>query len=96
MTFLQQVILDERMTTFEYEFLNLIWRVTGVNPDQYELVLCVGVDADTKVFPDSSLRMVTCMVPHEKTMGLCGERKIANKVETFVVTMQGRLSALRF
>ncbi|KAJ7870902.1 glycosyltransferase family 2 protein [Mycena olivaceomarginata] len=46
MAFLQKVMFDERMTTFEYEFFNSVWRVTGVSPERYELVLCV--DADTK------------------------------------------------
>lgn len=87
MAFLQKVMFDERMTTFEYEFFNSIWRVTGVSPDRYELVLCV--DADTKVFPDSLTRMVSCMVHDEEIMGLCGETKIANKAETFVTMMQG-------
>lgn len=87
MAFLQKVMFDERMTTFEYEFFNSIWRVTGVSPDRYELVLCV--DADTKVFPDSLTRMVSCMVHDEDIMGLCGETKIANKAETFVTMMQG-------
>ncbi|KAJ7572008.1 glycosyltransferase family 2 protein [Mycena floridula] len=86
MGFLQKVMFDERMTTFEYEFFNSIWRVTGVSPDRYELVLCV--DADTKVFPDSLTRMVACMVHDEEIMGLCGETKIANKAETFVTMMQ--------
>ena len=87
MAFLQKVMFDERMTTFEYEFFNSIWRATGVSPDRYELVLCV--DADTKVFPDSLTRMVSCMVHDEEIMGLCGETKIANKAETFVTMMQG-------
>lgn len=86
MAFMQKVMFDERMTTFEYEFFNSIWRVTGVSPDRYELVLCV--DADTKVFPDSLTRMVSCMVCDEEIMGLCGETKIANKAETFVTMMQ--------
>ncbi|KAJ7644426.1 glycosyltransferase family 2 protein [Roridomyces roridus] len=86
MAFLQKVMFDERMTTFEYEFFNALWRVTGVSPDRYELVLCV--DADTKVFPDSLTRMVSCMVHDEEIMGLCGETKIANKAETFVTMMQ--------
>ncbi|KAF8640970.1 hypothetical protein AX17_000616 [Amanita inopinata Kibby_2008] len=86
MAFLQKVMFDERMTTFEYEFFNSIWRVTGVSPDRYELVLCV--DADTKVFPDSLTRMVSCMVHDEEIMGLCGETKIANKAATFVTMMQ--------
>ncbi|KAF8905167.1 glycosyltransferase family 2 protein [Mucidula mucida] len=86
MAFMQKVMFDERMTTFEYEFFNSIWRVTGVSPDRYEMVLCV--DADTKVFPDSLTRLVSCMVHDEEIMGLCGETKIANKAETFVTMMQ--------
>jgi chitin synthase len=87
MSFLQKVMFDERMTTFEYEFFNSLWRVTGVSPDRYELVLCV--DADTKVFPDSLTRMASCMVTDPEIMGLCGETKIANKAETFVTMIQG-------
>ncbi|KAF8844203.1 glycosyltransferase family 2 protein [Paxillus ammoniavirescens] len=86
MAFLQKVMFDERMTTFEYEFFNSIWRVTGISPDRYELVLCV--DADTKVFPDSMTRMVSCMVVDVEIMGLCGETKIANKADNFVTMMQ--------
>jgi chitin synthase len=44
-------MFDERMATFEYQFFNSIWRVTGVSPGRYDIVLCVY--ADTKVFPDS-------------------------------------------
>lgn len=86
MAFLQKVMFDERMTTFEYEFFNSIWRVTGVSPDRYEIVLCV--DADTKVFPDSMTKMVSCLVHDEEIMGLCGETKIANKSQSFVTMMQ--------
>ncbi|PWZ02348.1 putative Csh5-chitin synthase 5 [Testicularia cyperi] len=86
MAFMQKVMFDERMTTFEYEFFNSIWRVTGVSPDNYEIVLCV--DADTKVFPDSLSRMVACMVEDPEIMGLCGETKIANKAETWVTMIQ--------
>lgn len=91
MAFLQKVMFDERMTTFEYEFFNSIWRATGVSPDRYELVLCV--DADTKVFPDSLSRMVACMVHDYEIMGLCGETKIANKGETWVTMMQGQYNS---
>lgn len=87
MAFLQKVMFDERMTTFEYEFFNCIWRVTGVSPDRYELALCV--DADTKVFPDALTRMVSCMVVDGEIMGLCGETKVANKADNFVTMMQG-------
>jgi chitin synthase len=42
MSFLQKVMFDERMTTFEYEFFNSMWRCTGVSPDRYETVLMVS------------------------------------------------------
>lgn len=87
MSFLQKVMFDERMTTFDYEFFNSMWRCTGIPPDRYETVLCV--DADTKVFPDSLTRMNACMVNDTEIMGLCGETKIANKSETWVTMIQG-------
>lgn len=90
MAFLQKVMFDERMSALEYEFFNSLWRCTGVSPDRYETVLCV--DADTKVFPDSVSRMVSCMVHDPEIMGLCGETKIANKAETWVTMIQGALS----
>ena len=40
--------------------------------------------------------MVSCMVHDEQIMGLCDEMKIAKKVETFMVMMQGSLWALCF
>ncbi|KAK4698764.1 chitin synthase, partial [Phenoliferia sp. Uapishka_3] len=86
MAFLQKVMFDERMSALEYEFFNSLWRCTGVSPDRYETVLCV--DADTKVFPDSVSRMVSCMVHDPEIMGLCGETKIANKAETWVTMIQ--------
>ncbi|GAA6027796.1 hypothetical protein JCM8097_001722 [Rhodosporidiobolus ruineniae] len=86
MNFLQKVMFDERMTTFEYEFFNALWRATGVSPDRYEVVLMV--DADTKIFPDSVSRMIACMVHDPEIMGLCGETKIANKSETWVTMIQ--------
>ena len=93
MAFLQKVMFDERMSSFEYEFFNSLWRCTGVSPDRYETVLCV--DADTKVFPDSVSRMNSCMVNDPEIMGLCGETKIANKGESWVTMIQGAFSARR-
>ncbi|KAI9610224.1 hypothetical protein KEM48_002657 [Puccinia striiformis f. sp. tritici PST-130] len=86
MSFLQKVMFDERMTEFDYEFFNSIWRVTGVSPDHYEI--CLMVDADTKVFPDAVSRMAACMVRDSEIMGLCGETKIANKSDSWVTMIQ--------
>src|SRR3569833_1326077 len=71
MSFLQKVMFDERMTELEYEMFNGLWKVTGISPDFYEMVLMA--DADTKVFPDSITHMVSAMVKDPEIVGLCGE-----------------------
>lgn len=86
MSFLQKVMFDERMTELEFEMFNGLWRVTGISPDYYEIVLMV--DADTKVFPDSLTHMVSAMVKDPEIMGLCGETKIANKRASWVSMIQ--------
>lgn len=86
MSFLQRVMFDERMTELDYELFNGIWKVTGIAPDFYEIVLMV--DADTKVFPDSLTHMVACMVKDPEIMGLCGETKISNKRQSWVSMIQ--------
>ncbi|KAB5580417.1 glycosyltransferase family 2 protein [Coniochaeta sp. 2T2.1] len=86
MSFLQKVMFDERMTELEYEMFNGLWKVTGISPDFYEIVLMV--DADTNVFPDSLTHMVSAMVKDPDIMGLCGETKIANKRASWVSAIQ--------
>ncbi|KAJ9157250.1 Glycosyltransferase family 2 protein [Pleurostoma richardsiae] len=86
MSFLQKVMFDERMTELEYEMFNGLWKVTGISPDFYEMVLMV--DADTKVFPDSLTHMISAMVKDPDIMGLCGETKIANKRASWVSAIQ--------
>ncbi|ORE18571.1 chitin synthase [Rhizopus microsporus] len=86
MSFLQKVMFNERMTELEYEFFSNIWRITGVSPDEYEIVLMV--DADTKVYPDALSRLVSCMVNDPEVMGLCGETKIGNKTDSWVSMIQ--------
>jgi len=86
MSFLQKVMFDERMTELEFEMFNGIWKITGISPDFYEVVLMV--DADTKVFPDSLTHMISAMVQDPEIMGLCGETKIANKRASWVSMIQ--------
>lgn len=86
MSFLQKVMFDERMTELEFEMFNGLWRITGISPDFYEIVLMV--DADTKVFPDSITHMISAMVQDPEIMGLCGETKIANKTASWVSMIQ--------
>ena len=86
MSFLQKVMFDERMTELEFEMFNGLWKITGISPDFYEIVLMV--DADTKVFPDSLTHMASAMVKDPEIMGLCGETKIANKRSSWVSMIQ--------
>lgn len=86
MSFLQKVMFDERMTELEYEMFNGLWKITGISPDYYEMVLMV--DADTNIFPDCLTHMVSAMVKDPEIMGLCGETKIANKAQSWVSMIQ--------
>ena len=86
MSFLQKVMFDERMTELEFEIFNGLWKITGISPDFYEIVLMV--DADTKVFPDSLTHMISAMVKDPEIMGQCGETKIANKTASWVSMIQ--------
>jgi len=86
MSFLQKVMFDERMTELEFEMFNGFWKITGISPDYFEVVLMV--DADTKVFPDSLTHMVSAMVTDPDIMGLCGETKISNKRQSFTTAIQ--------
>lgn len=86
MSFLQKVLFDERMTELEFEIFNGIWKVTGLSPDIYDMLLMV--DADTKIFPDSLNYMVSAMQKDGDVMGLCGETKIANKRASWVSMIQ--------
>jgi chitin synthase len=88
MSFLQKVMFDERMTHLDYEIFNSIWRIAGITADKYETVLMV--DADTKIFPDSLSRLMSCMVKDPEIAGLCGETKIGNKTDSWVSMMQGK------
>lgn len=86
MNFLQRVMFDERMTELDFEIFNGIRSVTGIAPDFYEMLLMV--DADTKVYPDSLTHMIAEMVKDPEIMGICGETKIANKMQSWVTKIQ--------
>lgn len=86
MSFLQKLTFDERMSELEYHLLRGIWQVTGLMAQVYETVIMV--DADTKVFPDSLSHMNAEMVKDPTIMGLCGETKIANKMNSWVTMIQ--------
>jgi len=78
MSFLQKVMFDERMTELEFEMFNGIWKITGISPDFYEMVLMV--DADTKVFPDSLTHMISAMVKDPEIMGLSAKLRLQTSV----------------
>lgn len=59
----------------------------GVTPDKFELVLMV--DADTKVLPDAITYMVAAMANDITIMGLCGETRIANKLQSCTLKVKG-------
>ncbi|KAI0224970.1 hypothetical protein L0F63_005457 [Massospora cicadina] len=67
-------------------FFSRIQHLMGVTADHFEMVLMV--DADTKVYPDSLKLLTYCLINDPLIMGLCGETKIANKRDSWVMGIQ--------
>ena len=85
--FLLRVAYNDRMTPLDYDIFTKTRALMGITPDFFEAVLMV--DADTQVEPDS-LRLLTNALQNDPTiMGLCGETRISNKVQSWVTSIQG-------
>ncbi|KAG6378096.1 glycosyltransferase family 2 protein [Boletus reticuloceps] len=86
MNFFSRVTYNDRMTPLDFDLFRKIHVLMGVTPDFFEV--CLMVDADTKVFPDSLKALVNCMHHDQLIMGVCGETRIANKRESWVTAIQ--------
>ncbi|KAI8892927.1 chitin synthase-domain-containing protein, partial [Globomyces pollinis-pini] len=85
--FLSRVTYNDRMTALDYDLFWKIQKITGgVTPDFYQLLLMI--DADTIVQPDSLRYMVQTMVNDPGVIGLCGETRVENKMESWVTMIQ--------
>jgi chitin synthase len=86
MNFFSRVTFNDRMTPLDYDLFRKIHVLMGVTPDFFEV--CLMVDADTKVFPESLKHLVNCMHHDPMIMGVCGETRIANKRDSWVTMIQ--------
>ncbi|KAG7090831.1 Chitin synthase, class 1 [Marasmius oreades] len=86
MNFFSRVTYNDRMTPLDFDLFRKIHVLMGVTPDFFEV--CLMVDADTKVFPDSLGYLVNCMHHDHMIMGVCGETRIANKRQSWVTAIQ--------
>ncbi|KAI0321088.1 glycosyltransferase family 2 protein [Amylostereum chailletii] len=86
MNFFSRVTYNDRMTPLDFDLFRKIHVLMGVTPDFFEV--CLMVDADTKVFPDSLKALVNCMHHDPMIMGVCGETRIANKRQSWVTAIQ--------
>ncbi|KAI8969577.1 chitin synthase-domain-containing protein [Trametes punicea] len=86
MNFFSRVTYNDRMTPLDYDLFRKIHILMGVTPDFFEV--CLMVDADTKVYPDSLKYLVNCMHHDQMIMGVCGETRIANKRQSWVTAIQ--------
>jgi chitin synthase len=86
MNFFSRVTYNDRMTPLDFDLFRKIHVLMGVTPDFFEV--CLMVDADTKVFPDSLRALVNCMQHDPMIMGVCGETRIANKRQSWVTAIQ--------
>ncbi|EKM54034.1 glycosyltransferase family 2 protein [Phanerochaete carnosa HHB-10118-sp] len=86
MNFFSRVTYNDRMTPLDFDLFRKIHILMGVTPDFFEV--CLMVDADTKVAPDSLKYLVNCMHHDQMIMGVCGETRIANKRQSWVTAIQ--------
>ncbi|KAG8746974.1 hypothetical protein FRC10_002773 [Ceratobasidium sp. 414] len=86
MNFFSRVTYNDRMTPLDFDLFRKIQVLMGITPDFFEV--CLMVDADTKVFPESLRQLVNCMHHDNYIMGVCGETRIANKRESWVTAIQ--------
>ncbi|KAK7035288.1 Chitin synthase, class 1 [Paramarasmius palmivorus] len=86
MNFFSRVTYNDRMTPLDFDLFRKIHVLMGVTPDFFEV--CLMVDADTKVFPESLGHLVNCMHHDQMIMGVCGETRIANKRDSWVTAIQ--------
>lgn len=86
MNFYSRVTYNDRMTPLDYDIFRKVQTLMGVTPDFFEV--CLMVDADTKIFPDSLTHLVNCMSNDNMIMGVCGETRIANKRQSWVTMIQ--------
>ncbi|KAF8504120.1 glycosyltransferase family 2 protein [Gautieria morchelliformis] len=86
MNFFTRVTYNDRMTPLDFDMFRKIQSLMGVTADFIEV--CLMVDADTKVFPDSLRMLVNSMQHDHLIMGVCGETRIANKRQSWVTAIQ--------
>lgn len=86
MNFFARVTLNDRMTPLDFDLFRKFRYIMGVTPDFFEVVLMV--DADTRVMPDCLQLMINAMHNDPLVMGLCGETRISNKVQSWVTMIQ--------
>ncbi|KAJ7502765.1 glycosyltransferase family 2 protein [Mycena galericulata] len=86
MNFFSRVTYNDRMTPLDFDLFRKMHILMGVTPDFFEV--CLMVDADTTVFPESLRHLVNCMHNDQMIMGVCGETRIANKRTSWVTAIQ--------
>ncbi|KAK4050776.1 hypothetical protein OIV83_003197 [Microbotryomycetes sp. JL201] len=86
MNFFSRVTYNDRMTPLDFDLFRKTQSLMGVTPDFFEV--CLMVDADTKVYPQSLGYLVRTMQNDNMIMGVCGETRIANKRQSWVTMIQ--------
>ncbi|KAH8828497.1 glycosyltransferase family 2 protein [Flagelloscypha sp. PMI_526] len=86
MNFFSRVTYNDRMSPLDFDLFRKIHTLMGITPDFFEV--CLMVDADTKVFPESLRHLVNCMHHDQMIMGVCGETRIANKRQSWITAIQ--------
>ncbi|KAM0748852.1 hypothetical protein T439DRAFT_315958 [Meredithblackwellia eburnea MCA 4105] len=86
MNFFSRVTYNDRMTPLDYDLFRKSQALVGVTPDFFEV--CLMVDADTMIYPESMTYLVRAMQHDSLIMGVCGETRIGNKRQSWVTMIQ--------
>lgn len=86
MNSISRIVFNDRMTSLDHDICYKAKFLTGYGLDRFEYLLMV--DADTVIEERSLKYMIRSMTNDQSIMGLCGETKVGNKLESCVTMIQ--------
>lgn len=86
LNFLSKIFYKQELNNLECKIYDDIENIVNMQPEIYEFLMCI--DADTEPYKDALKQMVYKLCSNKKYIGLCGETKISNKMDSWVTAIQ--------
>lgn len=84
--FLSNIFYKSELNSLQTKMHNDFEHVLSVSPESYEYLMCI--DADTEPHTDALEQMIYKMAGDKKLIGLCGETRISNKLDSWITAIQ--------